>query len=344
MKKILLEIIRCPQTGQLLKLDAIGQSISIILDSVDDVVDGWLVSEDGLCRYPIRNGIPRFVPESNYSNNFGMQWNLFAKTQLDSYSGVEISADRFWKATNWSAEELRDKWVLDVGCGSGRFAEVALKSGAQVVALDYSSAVDACRENLKHFPNLHVVQGDIFHLPFASESFSFVYSLGVLQHTPSPEKAFFSMVPIIKRGGFFCVDCYWRRLSSLFHAKYIFRVRTKYMNHERLFSMLEGLVPKMLTLSRIFGRTPIIGKYLKRIVPVADYRGIYPLSSKQLEEWALLDTFDMLAPAYDYPQTKNTLVMWMKKAGFVNIEALHATLLVVRGRKSEANLSVSKPH
>lgn len=116
------------------------------------------------------------------------------------------------------------------------------------------------------------------------------------------------------------------------------------MNHEILFSMLEQLVPKMLTLSRVFGRTPIIGKYLKRMVPVADYRGIYPLSSKQLDEWALLDTFDMLAPAYDYPQTKNTLVMWMKKAGFVNIEALHATLLVVRGRKSEANLNISKPH
>jgi hypothetical protein len=116
------------------------------------------------------------------------------------------------------------------------------------------------------------------------------------------------------------------------------------MNHERLFSMLERLVPKMLMLSRVLGCTPIIGKYLKRMVPVADYRGIYPLSSKQLDEWALLDTFDMLGPKYDYPQTKNTLVMWMKKAGFVNVEALHATLLVVRGRKPEANVNVSKPH
>ena len=35
------------------------------------------------------------------------------------------------------------KWVLDAGCGMGRFAEIALKIGAQVVALDYSNAVDA---------------------------------------------------------------------------------------------------------------------------------------------------------------------------------------------------------
>ncbi len=338
MKKILLEQIRCPQTGQLLKLEVINESN---LDSDGDVIEGWLYSEDESCRYPIRNGVPRFVPESNYSNNFGMQWNLFAKTQLDSYSGVEISADRFWKATNWSKEELRDKWVLDVGCGSGRFAEIALKAGAQVVALDYSSAVDACRENLNHFPNLHIVQGDIFHLPFAPESFSFVYSLGVLQHTPNPKKAFFSMIPIIKPGGSFCVDCYWRRLSSLFHAKYIFRVGTKHMNHERLFSLLVMFVPKMLTVSRLLGRIPLFGKYLKRLVPVADYEGIYPLSHRQLDEWALLDTFDMLSPMYDYPQTKSTLVTWMIQADFINIEALHATLLVVRGRRPKMKFNVN---
>ena len=37
------------------------------------------------------------------------------------------------------------------------FAEIALSSGANVVALDYSSAVNACYLNLKEHPNLHVV-------------------------------------------------------------------------------------------------------------------------------------------------------------------------------------------
>ena len=193
MKQELLELLCCPRTGQHLVLESSG-------DCTRDIESSWLISQDGQHRYPIQNGIPRFVPESNYADNFGMQWNHFRQTQLDSYSGHPISADRFWKATGWSPESLADQWVLDVGCGSGRFAEVALDAGAKVVALDYSSAVDACYANLKHRPNLHVVQGDIFALPFAPGAFPFVYSLGVLQHTPDVAKAF-AALPAMVRGG-----------------------------------------------------------------------------------------------------------------------------------------------
>jgi hypothetical protein len=71
------------------------------------------------------------VPESNYADNFGMQWNHFRQTQLDSYSGLPNSSDRFWLATHWSPVSLKDQWVLDVGCGAGRFAEVALNARAK---------------------------------------------------------------------------------------------------------------------------------------------------------------------------------------------------------------------
>jgi hypothetical protein len=54
-------------------------------------MEGLLSNADNQYRYSNRNGIPRFVSESNYADNFGMQWNYFAKTQLDSYSGHAIS-------------------------------------------------------------------------------------------------------------------------------------------------------------------------------------------------------------------------------------------------------------
>ena len=53
--------------------------------------EGHLVSKDGLNKFPIKNNIPRFVPESNYSNSFGFQWNKFRRTQLDSYSKINVS-------------------------------------------------------------------------------------------------------------------------------------------------------------------------------------------------------------------------------------------------------------
>lgn len=328
MKIELLKLLVCPKSNQSLYLEDEDNQ-----NHEEDIKTGFLVSEDGTNRYPIINGIPRFVPETNYADNFGMQWNQFSRTQLDSYCGQPISADRFWLATNWSPDQLKDKWVLDVGCGAGRFAEVALIAGANVVALDYSYAVDACYENLKEYPNLHVIQGDIYKLPFANNTFPFVYSLGVLQHTPDVANAFACLPPLVEEGGKLCVDYYWKRFRTMFHAKYIFRPITKRMNQQKLFVLLEKWVPSMLLLSQTIGRIPYIGKVFKRLIPIADYTGQHPLTSEQLKEWALLDTFDMLAPAYDNPQTAKTARRWFEEAKFIDIEIGHWSHLGARGRK-----------
>jgi SAM-dependent methyltransferase len=326
MKRSLLARLRCPRTSQALVVapdDA----------NADEIESGFLVSMDRQHRYPIRDGIPRFVPESNYADNFGVQWNHFSKTQLDSHSGRSISTDRFWTATGWHPSDLEGQWVLDAGCGAGRFAEVALKAGAQVIALDYSNAVDACNRNLRHFRNLHVVQGDIYALPFVPESFAFVYSLGVLQHTPDVAKAFAALPPMLAGGGRLCVDYYEKSFWSALQPKYWLRPATTRLSRQRLFSALEKLVPVMLPVSRALGRVPIAGSLLKRLVPVANYEGILDLNDTQLREWALLDTFDWLAPTYDQPQTAANVTRWLMQSGLTNIEVLKAGHLVGRGAK-----------
>jgi len=328
MKIELLHLLRCPETGQ-----------KLIIQSKDsgNINSGFLITEDGLKRYPIVRGVPRFVTQSNYTDNFGMQWNRFSKTQLDSFSGIPISANRFWLATNWTPDSLKDQWVLDAGCGAGRFAEIALKAGAKVVALDYSNAVDACYANLRHFPNFHILQGDIYKLPLYPNAFNYVYSLGVLQHTPDVHKAFIALTKMTCKDGKLCVDYYWKRFRTMFHSKYLFRPFTKRMNNHRLFKILERITPKMLTISQILGSIPYIGILLKRAMPVADYTNIFQLSQTQLEEWALLDTFDMLAPKYDNPQKKEVVYKWFEEAGFTSIEVGHHGHLVARGVNAKIN-------
>ena len=99
----LISRLRCPASGQV--LDWEPNASGMIAGGSKD--SGWLVSADGLHRYPVHRGIPRFVPASNYADNFGMQWNKFRQTQLDSHSGHSISADRFWKATGWRPEDIK---------------------------------------------------------------------------------------------------------------------------------------------------------------------------------------------------------------------------------------------
>lgn len=327
MKPAVLPLLRCPRTYQGLRLechDVVGE----------ECLSGWLASDDGRHRYPIRNGIPRFVPESNYADSFGLQWTSFAKTQLDSHSGTQISSMRFWKATGWRPEDIKGQWVVDVGCGAGRFAEICLEAGAYVVAVDYSSAADVCYANLKHHSHLHVVQGDIYALPFSLGAFPFVYSLGVLQHTPDVARAFAGLATVVAPGGRVCVDYYEKSLTRGLLPKYWLRPFTKRIPKPLLFAALQRMVPALLAMSRSMGRVPRVGRTLSRLVPVANYDGVLQLSERQMEEWALLDTFDWLSPQYDNPQTAATAREWLHQAGMTDVEVLRAGHLVARGVKA----------
>ena len=290
------------------------------------------------CRalYPIINGVPRFVPPANYSSNFGLQWNRFRRTQLDSCTGQPISHDRFYRQSGWRAGELEGRTVLDVGCGAGRFTEVALAAGARVVAMDYSTAVDACRANFASVNRLTVVQGDVYHLPLQPGVFDFVYCFGVLQHTPDVKGAFLALREPLRPGGRVAVDLYPRLRKNVVWPKYWLRPLTKRLPPARLLRLVERMVGGLLPLSLALGRVPAIGRQLRHIVPVANYDGILPLSPDQNRQWALLDTFDMLAPQYDQPQTPETLRNWFDEAGYAAVEVYRQGLVVGRGRRPAA--------
>lgn len=68
------------------------------------------------CNIPVVRGIPRFVDSTNYAAAFGLQWNQFRKTQLDSYTGTTISKDRLTRLLGGRLEVLnaRSVWKSDV--------------------------------------------------------------------------------------------------------------------------------------------------------------------------------------------------------------------------------------
>jgi hypothetical protein len=92
-------------------------------------------------------------------------------------------------------------------------------------------------------------------------------------------------------------------------------------------------VPWLFPVSLAIGRIPRVGRRLRYAIPVANYEGVLPLSPAQLREWAVLDTFDMLSPAHDPPQSVETLRGWFEAAGFEQIDVYRAGLVVGRGRR-----------
>ena len=326
MNSWLLDLLCCPNCQGELRLESAG--------SVNgDAPSGNFECARCQARYPVQNGVPRFVSANGQDDQFGFQWNRFRRTQLDSSSGLPISRQRFFNQAGWPAEELQGKLVLDVGCGAGRFAEVALAAGARVVAVDFSSAADACLENLGPCSSLGILQADLYHLPLKPNSFDFVYCFGVLQHTPDVKAAFLAVVGQCKSGGRIAVDVYPKSLSNAVNPKYWLRPLTRRMPLARLLAAVRRMVPVLLPLSIRVGRIPLIGRKLRHLVPVANYDGVYPLSPAQLREWALLDTFDMLAPRYDQPQSLHTVRSWFAEAGLEAVEVFRLGVVVGRAVK-----------
>jgi SAM-dependent methyltransferase len=273
------------------------------------------------------------APNKDYAANFGFQWNRFPRTQLDSYSGVPITRPRFLAQIGWTEAEFAGCRVLDVGCGAGRFAEIALSAGAEVVAVDYSSAIAACASNLRHHPRLRAVQADVYRLPFAPARFDLVYCLGVLQHTPDVAATIRALAAQVRPGGMLVVDSYHRGLGDLLHPKRWLRPLTTRLPDQRLFTFIEQWAPRLRRMSTAAGRVPIVGRALRRLIPVANYEGTYPLSPEQLDEWAVLDTFDWFAPRYDQPQTAATLRRLFVECGCEDVTVFHAGHLTARGRR-----------
>jgi len=284
-------------------------------------------------KYAIDRSIPRFVAEDNYANSFGYQWGRFARTQLDSFSERTISRDRFVRQIGYLPASLKGSKVLDIGCGAGRFSEVALNLGAEVYAVDYSAAVDACLQNLSFHPKLHVLQADLYATPLKPKKFDFVYCFGCLQHTPDVRRAFFSLVDYVKEGGRLVVDIYPKSWKNWFWCKYWLRPLTIHFPHRVLLAVIEEMIPFLLPFSNVLSRLPK-GKHIRHMLPIANYKDIYPLNDQQLREWAVLDTFDMLSARYDYPQTVETIRKWFSEAGFDNIEVFKDGLVIGRGSQS----------
>lgn len=275
--------------------------------------------------YPVVRGIPRFVGAENYSDDFGMQWNMFPTTQLDSSTGLDISERRLARCLQGNLPNLKGVTVLEAGSGAGRFTEVLLKHGAVAHSFDYSNAVEANARNNGAHENLTLVQADIRKIPFAKASYEYVVCLGVLQHTPSPEESIRALWEMVKPGGALAIDHYpWRWKIVLpppfGEAIALYRRAILALPKRLRFRTVRALTNFWFPVHWKFRDSAMAQRVLRRLSPVLFYYPQIPLRDRNMYyQWALLDTHDATTDYYKHRRTVVQIERFLEGLGAVDI-------------------------
>lgn len=300
MKLALIRYLQCPTCSGMLNARAAAS------ESDGEIMQGDLRCVGCAASWPIDGGVPRFVPTEAYAASFGYQWRHFARTQLDSATSME-SRLTFVRATGIRPESLQGQLVLDAGCGMGRYSEVCASSGAEVIAVDLSRAVEAAFENVGRRPNVHIIQADIFALPLRLAVFDLAFSIGVLHHTPDTRSAFQAVAKHVALEGRLAVWVYsgeWRHRIYLAPSD-VWRRLTSRVDRGWLLRLCRLAVP-LYYLHRI----PVLGLVT---------RWLFFTSMHPRPEWRVLDTFDWYSPRFHHRHTLAELKAWFEEFRFSSI-------------------------
>lgn len=366
MRRRLLDFLACPDCqGESLELeiysaDTYGDSSEL------EVEEGVVNCKSCHRQYPIIEGIPRMIPHTllgyvlerfdefcakypslnlrpnNYEET--LKPDVIATLKAYTYEHVNLQ-DSVSQVTSKRHQQhfedhclvprsfMKGKVGLDVGCGEGRHIYNASKQGAaEMVGVDLSGGVEVARNNNRGNPKTHFVQGDIYNLPFKREIFDFIYSIGVLHHTPDPKRSFLEVSTRLAPDGFISVWLYslekdmtfWYRMSHMKMLRGLFHKCPQFMKLALSAVIASGLQVFVwlpcVCLSRIDG----LGKALDEKAIINNYRR--PFKSK------VRTVFDRFQAPVTYYITQHQVKQWYAEA--------HLTALEIRPRDGKGIIAI----
>jgi SAM-dependent methyltransferase len=270
------------------------------------------------------------VPIDNYAASFGLQWNEYRTTQLDSFTGLSISKDRLTRLFGGSLDLIKDKTVLEAGCGAGRFSEILLEAGADLNAIDLSTAVEANYKNCRRYTKYSVSQASIMAMPFKPGQFDVVICIGVIQHTPDPEQTIMALCEQVKPGGLLIIDHYTYGYPVTLSRRLLraFLLRTPKVFSLRACKVLTACLWPLHSMMWHVRNIPL-GKLFRKLFlhlsPIVDYHDAYPQLGPQLQRtWATLDTHDTLTDFYKHLRSADEIRSHLQQCGMTAIETEYA--------------------
>ncbi len=137
--------------------------------------------------------------------SFGDEWKKFHNfpDSIIAASGAkyfDIVTDKMLNSNSY---------VLDIGCGTGRWTKFIHKRAGFVEAVEPSDAIFFADILLKNVNNVRLTKASIDNLPFPDDCFDFGMAIGVFHYIPDPYPAIHKCIKKIKSGGYFYAYMYY---------------------------------------------------------------------------------------------------------------------------------------
>ena len=190
----------------------------------EHIMEGQLKCDNCGKVFPISGGIPRFITSDYiskkdisvgeaYDTFFRKSDSIFGKGKLYGNTIEEEVAD-FYQKTGLKCEFLRDKIVLDAGCGIGRLTNELSDECKTMMGFDITPAVDDAFQATKTKSNVHIVQADLLNIPLKKCIFDIIWCDGALPYVSNFAKGLSSLIDMRKEKGFLFTWCYKDRKTG----------------------------------------------------------------------------------------------------------------------------------
>jgi SAM-dependent methyltransferase len=253
-----------------------------------------ILKEDHPLRF--RNGVwmDETIASQSGQWSFSQEWKEHADARQENtwVWNVQERLDQFFIETKTSEEQIKDKIILDAGCGNGQLTEAIANSGARLVGIDIHACLPASKENLQF------VQASFDDPPFKENSFDIIIANGSIHHSPGTKKSFRSLASLVNENGKLYVWVY-RKPES--------------MAGKILLGIVDGI--------RFFiARLPVsLQKFSVRLITEFTYwlsRIREGENTKRSRKEMLINNYDTFTPRYRHYHTTTELAQWFHECGF----------------------------
>ena len=137
------------------------------------------------------------MSKENFYNTIAEDFDSIMN-MYDTNRRIEVIFDDFL-----GNENLKDKSLLDAGCGTGLFTKKAIERGAKVTSIDIAPKLVELTKNKN--PTAEAIEASLLNLPFDDNTFDYVISSDVIEHTTNPYEATKELIRVLKPNGKICI-------------------------------------------------------------------------------------------------------------------------------------------